>query len=135
MKLYHCSPHHLGVDDLQSNRKYYFFPADSLLRTSVHWQYLEHDKQHRGAMGTASLGVLFVLVSVYNTIYQYYQTLPLAAYVLAPSGVWLSIATVLIFTIWRMNYERAGRPSFLPSAEEGPPSKWRFPLAALAIIV
>lgn len=88
-----------------------------------------------GRMGTASLGVLFVLASVYNTIYQYYQTLPLAAYVLAPSGVWLTIATVLIFTIWRMNYERAGRPSFLPSAEEGPPSKWRFPLAALAIIV
>ena len=79
-------------------------------------------------LGTAALGVLFVLGSVFFTTYQYYKTYPLAGYILAPSCVWLSVATVLIFTIWRINYDSAGKPSFYPSNEEGPRCKWKIPL-------
>ena len=79
-----------------------------------------------GRLGTSAFGVLFVLASVMLTTYKYYQTLPLAAYILMPSAMWLTVATVLVFDIWRVNYEMFNHPSFLPSKEEGPPSKWSF---------
>jgi len=78
-------------------------------------------------LGTAAFGVLFVLASVYLTTYEYYKTFPLAGYILAPSCVWLSIATILVFTIWKINYDSAGKPSFYPSIQEGPISNWRIP--------
>jgi tryptophan-rich sensory protein len=81
-------------------------------------------------LGTAVLGVLFVLASVFNATYLYYKTLPLAGKILAPSCVWLSVATFLIFSIWRLNNQIFDRPSLLPSKEEGPSCKWRFPLTS-----
>lgn len=53
---------------------------------------------------------MFVLASVYHAIFRYSQVSATAGKVLAPSGVWLSVATVLIWTIWDMN----GREPFLP---------------------
>lgn len=79
-------------------------------------------------LGTSSLGTLFVVSSVYYTTYQYYKTLPLAGYILSPSCLWLSIATVLVFSIWRLNKKEFGYPSFFPSREEGAPSPWKIPL-------
>lgn len=84
-------------------------------------------------LGTASLGVLFVLLSVYLTTYEYYKVLPIAGYILSPSCLWLSIATVLVFTIWKINYIKSGKPSFYPSIEEGPISKWRIPLLQIKL--
>lgn len=81
-------------------------------------------------LGTSFLGVLFVLASVYNMVFQYYRTLPLAGKIIAPSAVWLTVATCLVFSIWRLNSEKFGRPPLLPSKEEGPPSKWRLPLTS-----
>ena len=84
-------------------------------------------------LGTASLGVLFVLLSVYLTTYEYYKIFPMAGYILSPSCLWLSIATVLVFTIWKINYIKSGKPSFYPSIEEGPLSKWRIPLLQIKL--
>lgn len=80
-------------------------------------------------LGTAAMGVLFVVSSAYLAAYRYYQVLPRAAAVFAPSCLWLSVATVLVFTIWQINKEDFGFPSFFPSKEEGPPSKWKLPFS------
>ncbi|KAJ1439663.1 TspO/MBR family-domain-containing protein [Ochromonadaceae sp. CCMP2298] len=79
-------------------------------------------------LGTSAMGILSVLSSVYYTTYQYYKTLPTAGYVLAPSCVWITIASALVWTIYRINYDAFSQPSLFPSKEEGPPSKWRVPL-------
>jgi len=77
-------------------------------------------------LGTAALGVLFVYASVLTTVYLFYQTLPLAGFVLAPSALWLTIATVLVHRIWILNMDSMGKPSYFPSKEEGSPSQWKF---------
>jgi benzodiazapine receptor len=79
-------------------------------------------------LGTSVLGVFFVLASVYNATYLYFKTLPVAGKILAPSSVWLTIATFLIYSIWRLNSQMFDRPSLLPSKEEGPACSWRLPL-------
>lgn len=61
-------------------------------------------------LGVSCLGVLFVVGSVYNVIYRFYEVKPLAGLILAPSGLWISIATVLTWSIWSMN----GKQSLLP---------------------
>lgn len=88
-----------------------------------------------GRLGTAFLGVLFVLASVLFTTQSYFSVLPVAGYFMAPTCLWLSIATALIFSIWRLNYDRFNGPSLLPSKEEGPPSKWKVPLIALTVLL
>jgi len=52
------------------------------------------------------VGVLFVVSSAYNVVYQYYNVLPTAGYVIAPLGVWLTIATTLVWSIWNINLPR-----------------------------
>lgn len=54
-------------------------------------------------LGTAVLGVCAVLVSVYNVVFQYYAASTTAGYLIAPSAAWISIATFLVYTIWRIN--------------------------------
>ena len=54
-------------------------------------------------LGVSSVGILVVWATVWNAIFQYYGTIPLAGKILAPSGAWLSIATVLTWTVWRIN--------------------------------
>jgi tryptophan-rich sensory protein len=43
------------------------------------------------------------LLSVIVVTASYYQTLPLAGWVIAPSAVWLAIATLLCVSLWRLN--------------------------------
>ena len=54
-------------------------------------------------LGTAVVGVGCVLASVYNLVYQYWQVDNTAGMLIAPSAVWISIATVLVWTIWKIN--------------------------------
>ena len=77
-------------------------------------------------LGTSAAGVYFVWSSVVATTYLYFKSLPLAGYVLAPSALWLTIATVLVNTIYKLNYLIANKPTIFPSIEEGPPSSWTF---------
>ena len=79
-------------------------------------------------LGTAFFGVLFVLLSVIVTVFKYYETLPLAGKLLAPSAVWLSVASLLVFTIWRLNFENFNYPTLLPSVDEGEVKPWKIPL-------
>lgn len=79
-------------------------------------------------LGTSFLGVWFVWGSVIATIYQYFQVLPLAGYILLPSGIWLSIAVALVYSIWRLNFENFNSPTLLPTVDEGPVSTWQIPI-------
>ena len=54
-------------------------------------------------LGTATLGVFFVWASAVYTTLLYYETLPLAGKVLAPSCAWLTVAMFLVYSIWRLN--------------------------------
>lgn len=54
-------------------------------------------------LGVSAIGCVFVWMSVWNAIIRYYKTIPLAGKILSPSGVWISIATILTMSIWRMN--------------------------------
>jgi tryptophan-rich sensory protein len=53
--------------------------------------------------GASVPGVFLVWLSVVNAVRMYAQTLPLAGKVLAPSAVWITIANVLVISIWRLN--------------------------------
>ena len=79
-------------------------------------------------LGTAVLGVAFVWASAAYATYLYYNILPLAGKVLFPSCVWLTVASFLVYSIWRMNsiYLR-DRSTLFPSKEEGSRSSWRMP--------
>ena len=57
-------------------------------------------------LGVSSVGVLFVLSSVYKAVLTFYAAAPLAGLLLAPSAVWISIASVLTWTIWSINTPR-----------------------------
>lgn len=46
-------------------------------------------------LGTSAAGVLVVLLSVLYATHTFFGVLPLAGILLAPSAVWLSIASVL----------------------------------------
>lgn len=54
-------------------------------------------------LGVSAVGCAAVWASAWNAIAAYYRALPLAGQVLAPSGLWISVATVLTFAIWRIN--------------------------------
>ena len=79
-------------------------------------------------LGTSVVGAAFVLFSVLNAILAYHKALPLAGYILAPSGLWLIIANCLIYSIWKVNSTPTNIPSLYPSVEEGPVSAWKWKL-------
>jgi benzodiazapine receptor len=64
------------------------------------WNCINNVEQRKG---TAVAGVAFVWASVMAVIYLYWQALPIAGMVLAPSGLWLTIASCLIYSIWKIN--------------------------------
>ena len=78
-------------------------------------------------LGTSALGVLAVLASVYAAVGVYFKTVPLAGLLLAPSAGWISIATVLTWTIWNMN----GREPLLPKEGDEKAARLRMPLSDL----
>jgi translocator protein len=83
-------------------------------------------------LGTAVLGVSFVWASAVYATKLYYETLPLAGKVLAPSCVWLTIASFLVYSIWRMNSLYLNdRASLFPSKEESFRCPWRLPFTSL----
>ena len=65
--------------------------------------HVEQHQQRRRRLGVAVVGVGCVLLSVYNVVLQYWKVTPNAGYLIAPSAVWISVATVLVWTIWRIN--------------------------------
>lgn len=83
-------------------------------------------------MGTAALTVPAVLGSAAYVYYSMAQINEVASWVIAPMVAWLSIATCLVYSIWKINYSLAGGPSLFPSKEEGPPSSWRIPFTSLS---
>ena len=60
-------------------------------------------------LGNASGGVGFVLLSVYNVVFQYLRVDRTAGALIAPSAVWITVATALVWTIWTLNRARTGR--------------------------
>lgn len=78
-------------------------------------------------LGTSALVSPMVLMSASYAVYSMYKMVPLAGKILFPSLLWLCIANVLVWTVYRLNYKSSGQPSLLPSKEEGPPSPWRLP--------
>ena len=54
-------------------------------------------------LGTACVGVGFVLLSVYNVVFQYLRVDRTAGALIAPSAVWITVATALVWTIWTLN--------------------------------
>lgn len=77
-------------------------------------------------LGTSALGVFSVLASVYAAVGVYYRAVPLAGLLLAPSAVWISIASVLTWSIWSINTPR--QPLF-PRQGDGKASGLRLPLS------
>jgi len=80
--------------------------APPLLLLALHlsvgdtWNSVTNVEQRKGV---SAVGVLFVWSSVVAAVKAFYDAAPLAGYVLAPSAVWISIASVLTWTIWRIN--------------------------------
>jgi len=64
--------------------------------------------------GAAVSGVLFVAASVYTTVFTYYQCVPLAGLILAPSAVWISVAAFLVVTLWKLNYDGPEQEPLFP---------------------
>jgi len=81
-------------------------------------------------MGTAALFVPAVLASAVFAVQQMGSVSPTAGFVLAPMAIWLSVANLLVWSIWRLNYLTFNRPSLFPSVEEGPACPWRLPLTS-----
>ena len=79
-------------------------------------------------LGTSAVGVLAVWASVVNAVAAYYAALPAAGLILLPSACWISIATVLTWTIWTMNEPRQ---PILPRVGDGKAAALRVPLSQL----
>lgn len=74
-------------------------------------------------LGVSASVVALVWASAWNAIVRYGQVSPAAGRILAPSGVWISVATVLTFTIWRIN--EPVQPLW-PTSDDGKSAPWRF---------
>lgn len=80
--------------------------APALLALILHlsigdtWNSITNVEDRQGA---SVPGVFLVWLSVVNAVRMYYITLPLAGKVLAPSAVWITVANVLVYSIWRLN--------------------------------
>eukprot|EP00752_Nemacystus_decipiens_P011370 g10104.t1 len=54
-------------------------------------------------LGVAVSVVFIVWLSVANAVFRYFQALPKAALVLLPSLLWITVANLLVQSIWRLN--------------------------------
>jgi len=61
-------------------------------------------------LGSAVPGVLLVWLTALHAIWRMGHVDMQAAYVLAPLGIWLAIASCLVYAIWELN----GKPEFYP---------------------
>ena len=81
-----------------------------------------------GRLGTAALVVPLVLATAAYATATYHMVSKTAARVLFPSVVWLSVATALVWSIYRLN-NTGNRYSLFPSKEEGPSTEWKIPFS------
>ncbi|CAM9661275.1 unnamed protein product [Ascophyllum nodosum] len=54
-------------------------------------------------LGVAVPVVFLVWASIANVVFRYYRVLPKAGLVILPSLIWISIANLLVQSIWRLN--------------------------------
>ena len=64
------------------------------------WNCVTNVEQRKGV---SAVGVLVVWSSVVAAVKAFYDAAPAAGFILAPSAVWISIASVLTWTIWKIN--------------------------------
>jgi len=64
------------------------------------WNCVTNVEQRKGV---SAVGVLAVWASVVAAVRAYYVAAPVAGYLLAPSACWISIASALTWTIWKIN--------------------------------
>jgi len=64
------------------------------------WNCVTNVEQRKGV---SAVGVLFVWTSVVAAVKAYWAAAPAAGLLLAPSACWISIASVLTWTIWKIN--------------------------------
>lgn len=57
--------------------------------------------------GLAFAEILCLLVAILATIAAFYPLHPIAAYILIPYALWVGFATLLNYSIWRLNPERS----------------------------
>ena len=78
--------------------------------------------------GTSVPGVALVWLSKAYAAYSFYQVRPLAGKLLGITLIWLSIATTLIFNVWKLNPDPStGQPmSWIPKKAKGSKSVTRF---------
>mmetsp|Transcript_21710 Transcript_21710/g.28095 ORF Transcript_21710/g.28095 Transcript_21710/m.28095 type:complete len:278 (+) Transcript_21710:117-950(+) len=69
-------------------------------------------------LGVSAIGVFAVWSSILYTVLQYYSVSKIAAFILAPSLLWISIASLLTTHIWLLNGGPSKRPAF-PSSSDG----------------
>ena len=68
-----------------------------------------------------------MLASVYYAVYTFFLVKPLAGALLAPSAVWITIASVLTWTIWKIN---TPREPLLPK-QDGSSAPLQLPLSSV----
>lgn len=90
------------------------------------WNSITNAERRLGVSFTAVFGVL---ASVYYAVYRFYQVSHVAGYILAPSAVWISIATVLTGTIWNIN---TPRQPLWPVRGDGKSSGLRMPFTSIS---
>jgi benzodiazapine receptor len=76
------------------------------------WNTINNAEQR---LGLAVPGVLFCLGSACAATAGYAAVAPLAGRVLAPLCVWLTVASALVFDIWRLNNVPRGRYPLYPT--------------------
>ena len=72
-------------------------------------------------LGVSTVACLVVFASVIVSTKMYYDTIPLAGMLLAPSAAWISVACAISLDMWRINYPRQ---SLAPRVNDGKGIKW-----------
>lgn len=79
------------------------------------WNYVTNTQAR---LGTSALGVTtFVLPSAFAAVAMYYATNPIAGLTLLPMAIWLTVATVLCWSIWDLNGKQPLLPRKLEAAD------------------
>lgn len=76
-------------------------------------------------LGVSAIAVFAVWASLLRTLLAFYDVKPLAAWILAPSLAWISVACLLTNRIWALNGGPSERPPF-PSSDDGSSAPLRF---------
>jgi tryptophan-rich sensory protein len=72
-------------------------------------------------IGVSASSCVWLLASVGLAVWSFYLASPRAGYLLAPSAVWISVACLLSWDIWRLN---APRQRLVPTVADGKATGW-----------